>query len=143
MHNMHAHTLTLPEETHVPFKVSSSEYVYFGYASCSTSDSVARCAACTYIVYVCNLLLYVMCVRCAWNSHPVCMKASLHHRCIPAQLSHCCQRERAVMRSCLSEYMVSTPALAAVVWFTDNVFDPAGLHQVQKLRYTAKDWSYI
>ena len=22
-------------------------------------------------------------------------------------------------------------------------FDQAGLHQVQKLRYTAKDWSYI
>ena len=53
MHNMQAHMLVIQEETHILFRVISSEYTSDMYASCSTIFSVAGCTACMYIVYIC------------------------------------------------------------------------------------------
>ena len=85
MRNMHAHLLALLEETHVLFNVIFSEYPLGMSHAVPVSMLLGVPHGCTYFVYVCNLLLYV---RCAWNSHlTVCMKASLDHRSIPAQLN--------------------------------------------------------
>ena len=77
------------------------------------------CTACMYII-TCTLCVCLLYGMCTCDVHlTVCMKAALHHYCIPAQISQWSQGVRA-MTSCLSECMVSTYSYIHHVCFTDR-----------------------